>query len=67
MHQQRLAVIGSCLLAFVFLVPRSAVAQAVGAIVGTVTDASGAVMPGATVTATNEATQMKPRKCRNQP
>ena len=58
MHQQRLAVIGSCLLAFVFLVPRSAVAQAVGAIVGTVTDASGAVMPGATVTATNEATQV---------
>ena len=58
MHQQRFAVIASCLLAFVFLVPRSAVAQAVGAIVGTVTDPSGAVMPGATVTATNEATQV---------
>ena len=58
MHQQRFAFIGSCLLAFVFLLPRSAVAQAVGAIVGTVTDPSGAVMPGATVTATNEATQV---------
>jgi hypothetical protein len=58
MHQQRFAVIVSCLLAFVFLLPRSAVAQAVGAIVGTVTDPSGAVMPGATVTATNEATQV---------
>jgi hypothetical protein len=58
MHQQRLAAIGSCLLAFVFLLPRSAVAQAVGAIVGTVTDPSGAVMPGATVTVTNEATQV---------
>ena len=58
MHQQRFAVIGSGLLAFVFLLPQSAVAQAVGAIVGTVTDPSGAVMPGATVTATNEATQV---------
>jgi hypothetical protein len=58
MHPQRLAVIGSCLLAFVSIFPRSAVAQAVGAIAGTVTDPSGAVMLGAKVTATNEATQV---------
>jgi Carboxypeptidase regulatory-like domain len=58
MHQQKLAVIGSCLLAFVFLLPRPAVAQAVGAIVGTVTDPSGAVLPGARVTAMNEATHV---------
>jgi hypothetical protein len=58
MHQRKLAVIGSCLLAFVFFLLPSAVAQAVGAIVGTVTDPSGAVMPGATITALNEATQV---------
>jgi hypothetical protein len=33
--------------------PRSATAQGVGAIAGTVTDASGAVLPGATVTLSN--------------
>lgn len=58
MHQQRFAVIASCLLVFVLLLPRPAVAQAVGAIVGIVTDPSGAVMPGVTITATNEATQV---------
>jgi hypothetical protein len=58
MHKRMSAVIGSFLLAFLFLLPSSAVAQAVGAIVGTVTDPSGAVVPGATVTATNEATQV---------
>src|SRR5258708_16510711 len=40
------------LLALVFLIPLQIWAQATGAIVGTVTDPSGAVIPGAKVTAT---------------
>jgi len=44
--------------AIVLLASHSAWTQAVGTIVGSVTDPSGAVLPGATVTATNEATQV---------
>ncbi len=44
------------LLVLAFLVPAPAWAQAVGAIVGTVTDPSGAVIPNARITATHVAT-----------
>ena len=39
--------------ACVMSLPRAATAQGLGAIAGTVTDASGAVLPGATVTLSN--------------
>src|SRR5580700_4824543 len=45
-----------CLLALVFLTPVQMWGQAVGAIVGTVTDPSGAVIPNARITAANVAT-----------
>ena len=44
---------------FVFSPPASAQVAAAGAIVGTVTDATGAVVPDAEVTATNNATQVR--------
>ena len=45
-----------CLLALVFLAPLQMWGQAVGAIVGTVADPSGAVIPNARITAANVAT-----------
>ena len=45
-----------CLLALVFLTPLQMWGQAVGAIVGTVADPSGAVIPNARITAANVAT-----------
>jgi hypothetical protein len=45
-------------LLFLVLLPASAYGQAVGAIVGTVTDPTGAVMPRVKITATNEATRV---------
>jgi hypothetical protein len=47
-----------CLLLFMSLVPVSLWSQAVGTIVGTVTDSSGAVIPQAKVTAIRDATQV---------
>lgn len=49
-------VVKCCLLALVFLTPLQMWGQAVGAIVGTVTDPSGAVIPSARITAANVAT-----------
>ncbi len=46
------------LLIIVSVLPLQALAQAVGQIVGTVTDASGALVPGAKVTATCTGTQI---------
>ncbi len=47
-----------CLLLFMSLVPAPLWSQAVGTIVGTVTDSSGAVIPQAKVTAIRDATQV---------
>src|ERR1700689_2271208 len=47
-----------CLLLLMSLVPAPLWSQAVGAIVGTVTDSSGAVIPQAKVTAIRDATQV---------
>jgi hypothetical protein len=51
-------VLGWCLFVLVFIAPRSASAQAVGAIVGTVSDPSGSLIPHAKVTATRIDTQV---------
>lgn len=50
------ACFGAFVLAFLALTPRTLLAQAVAGITGTVTDSSGAVLPGAHVTITNEGT-----------
>jgi hypothetical protein len=55
MRGRRLAVAGA-LVAFLALNSQEALAQFASSIEGTVTDPSGAVVPGATVTNTNEAT-----------
>jgi Carboxypeptidase regulatory-like domain len=55
--QKKLWVLG-CLFALVLAVPRLSQAQAVGTILGTVTDPSGALIPHANVTATNSQTQV---------
>src|ERR1700691_1315790 len=47
-----------CMLLLMSLVPAPLWSQAVGAIVGTVTDSSGAVVPQAKVTAIRDATQV---------
>lgn len=49
----------SCVLAFLFLCGAVLNAQTVSSITGTVTDTSGAVVPNATVTITNDATGVK--------
>jgi hypothetical protein len=55
----RLGVLLSALMmAFVLMAPRSASAQGYGSINGTVTDASGAVIPAADVTATQTSTNL---------
>jgi hypothetical protein len=56
MTKQMQAVLTACLGAGLALLPHSAYAQAVyGSIYGTVTDASGAAIPNATITVTDEA------------
>ena len=50
--------LSACLPALVFLTPRPGFAQTTGTISGAVRDASGAVAPGAKVTATNEGTNL---------
>jgi len=47
-----------CFLLLMSLIPAPLWSQAVGAIVGTVTDSSGAVIPQAKVTAIRDATQV---------
>lgn len=58
MNRKRLTALSLFCFAIVLLTPHSSQAQAVGSIVGTVTDPSGAVVPNVTVTATNEDTQV---------
>jgi hypothetical protein len=58
MNRNPLTVLVVCLLALVPFVPQPAQAQAVGTIVGSVTDPGGAVIAQAKVTATNIATQV---------
>src|SRR5690349_2651657 len=53
---KNLSAVRFCLLALILFVPLPIWAQAVGAIVGTVTDPSGAVIPNAKITAANVAT-----------
>jgi hypothetical protein len=53
----RRLIIGVLLIITIALGARSAAAQDTGIVTGTVVDASGQVLPGATVTLTNEATQ----------
>src|SRR5216683_3551849 len=48
----------TCLLALFLAAPRPGSAQATGTIGGTVRDSSGAVVPGAKITATNEGTNL---------
>jgi hypothetical protein len=56
--QRFLQTFGFCLFALAFIAPRPATAQAVGAIVGTVADPSGSVIPHARVTATRVDTHV---------
>src|SRR6202453_5017121 len=58
-HQVVVRLVGCCcLLLLMSLVPAPLWSQAVGTIVGTVTDSSGAVIPQAKVTAIRDATQV---------